>query len=371
VIVAAWLAACAPGSEPRGTIDVAANVDRAADDFGQVTIRGLSPKQLQRAVAGDGPLAVFTGLGADSVAADSPPLSGRWRKVRNAAVFTPRFPPAPGVAIWVRYTSRDSLRWWRFELTGVGADTVSPRLVAIHPSLDTLPENLLRWYLEFSRPMRPGQALDHVRLVDSRGKVDHTAFLATSEELWNPDGTRLTLLFDPGRVKRGVRTNVVQGRPLVAGQRYHLRVEAGWQDLSGRPLDTAFDKTFVVFPADNEGADPQRWSLKLPAPGSNDPLIVSFAEPLDHALASRLIGVHDERSERLEGTTMLRQNDREWLFTPADPWRAARYQLLVSPELEDVAGNRPGKPFDHQAAEQVGGGAPSAPLIRWFEPKSR
>lgn len=371
IAIALWLAGCAPGGETGGTIDVTATLDRAAADFGVVRVTGLP-------FAGDTTaLSVFAAT--DSVLAGSPTLSGRWSRSGDTMLFTPRFPPSSGVALWVRADgarlgrtdSARLLQWWQFDFPAVAGDTSPPTLVAIHPAGDSLPENLLRWYLEFSRPMRPGQALDHVRLVDDQGGEDRTAFLDTSEELWDPEGRRLTLLFDPGRVKRGIRTNVEQGRPLVAGHAYRLRIEPGWEDLSGRGLEGRSEKMIVTTAADHDGPDPLTWDLLLPVVGGTDPLVVSFGEPLDHALATQLIAVIDERGAPVRGAVVLKRDDREWRFTPDEPWTEGRYQLLTSPELEDVAGNRPGRPFDHETGTVPGGASPTGPIVRRFEPRRR
>lgn len=372
LVVALWLAGCAPGSETGGTIGVAATRDRAAADFGAIRVTGLSAAELQRAAPDTALLAVFAA--PDSVPPGSPALSGTWRRSGDTMVFSPRFPPSSGVALWLRMKrpqprGDDSpVQWWRFDLPAA-EDGASPQLVAVHPASDTLPENLLRWYLEFSRPMRPGQALAHVRLLNDRGEEDRTAFLDTSEELWDPEGRRLTLLFDPGRVKRGIRTNLEQGRPLRAGRRYRLVIDAGWQDMSGEPLATSLEKHIVATGADHDGPDPASWTLLLPVVGTTDPLVIAFPEPLDHALASRLIIVLGDRGHPLEGRVALRDKDREWTLTPDAAWRGGRHQLQVSPELEDLAGNRPGRAFDHEAGTTPGASPPTRPIVRWFKPR--
>jgi hypothetical protein len=54
----------------------------------------------------------------------------------------------------------------------------------VYPTADTLPENLLKFYIHFSRPMRDGDAARHVALLDERGRAVSDAFLATDTELW-------------------------------------------------------------------------------------------------------------------------------------------------------------------------------------------
>ena len=78
------------------------------------------------------------------------------------------------------------------------------RVVAVYPSSATLPENQLRFYLHFSAPMSRGEVYQHLQLLDQDGKPIVLPFLEIGEELWDTTGQRLTLLIDPGRIKRGL-----------------------------------------------------------------------------------------------------------------------------------------------------------------------
>ena len=94
----------------------------------------------------------------------------------------------------------------------------------VYPSGGEVTANMLRFYIEFSAPMGRGSALDHIRLVDDAGQEVVEPFLPVDAELWTPDHTRFTLLFDPGRVKRGIKPNRDLGRALIPGKRYALTI---------------------------------------------------------------------------------------------------------------------------------------------------
>ncbi len=115
---------------------------------------------------------------------------------------------------------------------------------------DVLPENLLRFYISISAPMSRGEAYQRIKLLDAAtGKPVESPFLELDEELWSPDGTRFTLLFDPGRVKRGLKPREELGPVLEAGKSYSLVIDADWPDATGNPLTAGFRKTFRVRPA--------------------------------------------------------------------------------------------------------------------------
>ena len=42
----------------------------------------------------------------------------------------------------------------------------------------------------------------------------------------------------------------------------------------------------------------------------------------------------------------LKRDETRLVLTPEHGWRAGRYSLVADPVLEDIAGNRIGRPFD-------------------------
>lgn len=75
-------------------------------------------------------------------------------------------------------------------------------------------------------------------------------------------------------------------------------------------------------------------------------MIVTFGEPLDHALAARLISVIDTDGRGVEGVATLADRDTAWSFIPARAWQRGDYRLRVEPLLEDLAGNNVARVFD-------------------------
>ena len=87
-------------------------------------------------------------------------------------------------------------------------------------------------------------------------------FLPLDTDLWNDDATtRLTVLFDPGRVKRGILPNVEMGRALQPGRRYTLVISSTWPDGQGRPLRPNFRRTFRVAPPNERPIDVASWRI--------------------------------------------------------------------------------------------------------------
>ena len=306
------------------------------------------------------------------------PMLGSYAVAEGTLRFEPQFPLDRGV----RYSAQ-------FQPLGLGghrlSETIAPvgfQLPAVshppatvvrqvYPSADVLPENLLKFYLHFSAPMRGGDIYRHIHLRNEAGKDIELPFLELGEELWNPAMTRLTLFIDPGRIKREVKPLEEVGPALEAGRRYTLVIDRAWADANGQPLKETFRKTFKVGPPDRDPPDPKLWNLKPPQRGSSKPLVLSFPKPMDHALAQRMIRVVVPPGELVAGEAVLEDQERRWRFTPAQPWKAGPHVILVQTTIEDLAGNNIGKAFEVDLFENVQRGLTNAVVRLPFEPGER
>ena len=226
-------------------------------------------------------------------------------------------------------------------------------VVQVYPTAEVLPENLLRLYVYFSAPMGMKGGADYIRLLDEDGHVVDDPFLPLDLALWNADRTRYTLLFDPGRVKRGILPNEQMGRSIVTGRAYTLVIDREWRDASGLPLIEPFSRRFSVGPPENRGIDPSEWQVATPVAGTRDPLVVSFRRPLDYALLQRALVVTTADGERVDGEIETEVAETRWILTPREPWRTSTYHLTARPVLEDPAGNRVGRPFEVALSERT------------------
>jgi hypothetical protein len=297
-----------------------------------------------------------------------PPVTGHYAVINDDTLrFTPRYPLMPGK----RYQARANLKILAsgnnsndfnpqaasLELNFALPEklTVAETLVnAVYPSATSLPENLLRLYIHFSKPMQSGHAREGVYLLDASGKRLTSAFLDLRTELWNPEMTRLTLLLDPGRIKRGVGPNLDGGSPLQAGERYTLVVDAGMKDADGNALKQGFSKQFSVSEPLRDRIVPEMWELKAPPAGSRQALELTFSRALDHAMLLRVIHVVNVSGKAVAGHIDIADNERSWRLTPAQPWLDGRHQLQIHSELEDISGNNIRAPFDLDTRSDMG-----------------
>lgn len=312
------------------------------------------------------------------------PLLGTYIVATDTLRFRPRFRPADGVsyvasfdgaALYARVKqsapealARVSTATWRHDAPAEAPSTV---VREIYPTGDAVPMNLLRMYVEFSAPMSSGRSYDFVKLYAEGDSLLEEPFFTAggAVELWDPERTRLTILFDPGRIKRDLKPHEEAGLPLREGKQYRLVIDSSWRDAQGRPLVRSHVKHFQVGAQDRSLVRTSAWRLTSPRPDSRDSLVVTFPEPLDRALLARMLAVRDSAGHAIEGEIVVSDRETRWAFAPRNPWRRHSYALHVDTELEDLAGNNLEKLFDVAPGDTAAVGV-SASVVRLpFQPR--
>lgn len=246
----------------------------------------------------------------------------------------------------------------------------APVVTAIEPGAAEVPANLLRLYIYFDHAMAPGQAKAFVNVLNGRGEVIEQPFVDVEGELWDAENRRLTLIFHPGRIKRGLHAREELGAPLTEGGLMTVVVASGYEDAWGQALETTVRKQYRVTAADRVSPVIEDRHLGLPLVGGQDPLWLRFDEPLDKALLARWVLVLDEAGVEIPGSTVIAQDGRSWRFVPLRPWENDVYKLQIHPRIEDLAGNRLDRLFDEAMGEELKGGESKARFLTWRPRKS-
>ncbi|HVV99964.1 MAG TPA: hypothetical protein VHB77_06475 [Planctomycetaceae bacterium] len=296
----------------------------------------------------------------DEAIGDRPPVAGAYSIDGTTLGFTPRYLLRPGVryraVLHPEVLSDPTAKPAKpivHEFAVAAADAPPTTVTNVYPSAPTLPENQLRFYVHFSAPMGRGEAYEHVQLLDLFGKPVDLPFLELGEELWDPRCQRLTLIIDPGRIKRGVKPREDQGPVLLNGGTYTLVLDPKWRDATGRPLAGEFRKRFKVGAPEQEAIEPKDWKWTRPVAQSTEPLVVKFPAPLDHAQLGHALVVQDAEGAAVPGRIEIGDRERLWSFHPEHAWKSGRYTLAVESALEDLAGNRIGRAFEVDNPEPV------------------
>jgi hypothetical protein len=350
--LAVSLSACSAVSVPEITLDLA-NPRQPT-----VLVKGLSRADLAAFERAQLSPEAWAAAFRVSVAQESGPSStvavaGRYAVADGTLRFTPMYPLDPGRRYEVVFDPASASAAGLGHLTKISRQVAMPdaaptppvTVTGVYPTGPAVPSNLLRMYIEFSGPMGSRTGQDYVTIVDPKGVEMKGALLPLDTELWNGDHTRFTILFDPGRVKRGILPNRELGRPLQPGDAFTLVIRREWPDAHSKPLASEFRKDYRVGAPIERPLSTAQWRIAPPAAGSREPLRVTFPAALDHGLVQRALSVL--RGETLvPGDVSVASGETEWRFVPRDTWTAGDYAVTVLPVLEDPSGNRIGHAFE-------------------------
>ncbi len=283
-------------------------------------------------------------------------IQGHYKIEGEYLIFKPYFPLESGMKYIIRTRNVESNNTYSYQLFQIAEKKIpeTRAVVGIYPAASRLPENLIRFYIYFNTPMKKGQALKHIQLKDKEGNIDTQAFMTFKQELWSADGKRLTILFDPGRIKRGVSTNVLRGPALLEGKNYELTISGAWEDVYGQPLSVSTIKKFEVISAYRQHIMVNNWLLSQPGLNSYDALTISVDRIFDHALIQSMINIVSAEENLISGDWRILEEERLLIFTPKNRWKKGAYQVIVDSRLEDVAGNNLQNLLDRQRSD--GGG---------------
>ena len=304
-------------------------------------LQKLKPAELQKTLA----IRVHQPGNSNAI----PPMLGTYSVTDTELRFTSQFPLSPSIQYRVELDSQlmdgldheQAIVFSSRPRKRIPAATVA----AVYPSADILPENLLKFYLHFSSPMSRGDAYARIHLMSEGQEVD-SPFLELGEELWDAEQKRFTLFIHPGRIKRGLKPREDSGTPMVAGKEYTLRIDADWLGADQQPMAAAFAKQFRVIGADDMQPDYKKWKVDAPKANSKQPVYLTFDEPLDHAMLSRVVQVRDASKADVIGTVTISAKETVWSFEPKEPWGRGTYSIVLDTNLEDLVGNNLSRLFE-------------------------
>ncbi|MDT0607712.1 hypothetical protein [Croceitalea rosinachiae] len=270
------------------------------------------------------------------------PILGNFAKKEGQIIFTPAIPFSDGNQFGIaRYGKQIA----HFKVK-TRAISKKPELLVIYPRMDTVPVNILKMYMVFSHPMQHiGSPLDFITVFDKTDNIEVHPFLDLETELWDKKHTRLTLWFDPGRIKTDLIPNKEKGLPLKQGHVYTITIDKNWKSATGFPLAQSYSKTLKIVGKDGKSPDLTNWKITAPLENTKSPLKIDFHDALDPVLALECIKLF-KGDTPLSGNLKLSNTDKTILFEPNHFWKKGVYKLGVNPILEDLAGNNLKNLFD-------------------------
>lgn len=281
---------------------------------------------------------------ADNTKTAGPSMIGKYQRTGNELSFTPRFPLSAGAIYRAILKGAGSTTSLDYRVPMVAAKA-PPRVVKIYPSADVLPANHLRFYIYFDRPMRGGKELfKHLAILDEKGKEIDEPWLI--DEIWDEENNCLILFIHPGRIKWGVELRESMGPVLHEKRSYALVVRGEWTDLEGNKIGQDTIKKFRTTGEDRVRIELGDWKLTAPTAGTRNAVALTLAKSVDYRSLQTGLTITNAKGQTLAGAISIGKDEKSWHFTPTQPWQPGILRVNVSPDLEDVAGNTPARPFD-------------------------
>lgn len=271
-------------------------------------------------------------------------MLGKYQRTAHELTFTPRLPLSAGATYRASLKLPGKTTTLDYRVPPPVAKA-PPRVVKVYPSADVLPANQLRFYIYFDRPMRGGKELfNHLAIIDEKGKEIEEPWLV--DEIWDEENNCLILFIHPGRIKWGVELRELMGPVLFEKRWYALVVRGEWTDLEGNKIGKDTIKKFRTTAEDRARVELKEWKLTAPAAGTREAVEVTLPKSVDYRSLQTGLTVTNGKDETITGAITVGQDEKSWRFTPAQAWQKGAHQVNVSPDLEDVAGNTPVRPFD-------------------------
>ena len=310
--------------------------------FGTIKISDLSKKELNEITENNFAKIYLKEL-YDLNRDDLPPMMGEFILKKKVVYFKPRFPFIQNKEYIVEINWEEKIIKSILIPTLVKLPVVS--VVECYPSVHWVPANLLKMYIQFSGPMGLGNVYEHIKLLTANGVEVRRPFLEIQPPLWDSSQQRLTIWFDPGRIKQELTPHENMGPPLKEKGKYKLVVSKNIKDANGQMILKDFEKRIYVSAADREKPTVNKWNIKFPSMPSY-PLKIKFNEYMDYGTLYSGIGVVDENHKPVPGAIAIISHELEWYFYPDEYWKKGKYILMVSEKIEDLAGNNLIRLFD-------------------------
>ena len=298
-----------------------------------------------------------------SVTGSQRAVLGSYEIIANRIVFVPRFPPDPAVSYRVLFDYQSMFKLLELKDAAPHGNLIDsiryqpidrPRtfLTDIYPVIDTIPSNTLKLYLFFSQPMGFANPYDYINLIGPESQIIKNAFVEIPEGLWNEARTRLTLLFHPGRIKRGVGPNHSLGPVLAEGLQYELVIDKNWKDANGKNLVGKTSKKYHVSKERRNKIDRKDFYFSSSCPEDCQLLLVIKNTLIDIEMARNSIAIINSNQEVLDVQISYDDDGKSILFRSQGFYAGEKYMMSINPRLEDICGNSFYYVFDSEAGKR-------------------
>ena len=229
-------------------------------------------------------------------------------------------------------------------------------VVGIYPGTQQVPANILKWYVQFSRPVNPIKIYDHIHFLDAAGEPIDRSILDLGAPLISADGTLLTVWIEPGRQKRLLGPNRHLGSVFEEDKTYTLQIANTLKDAEGLPMEKSIRHHFRTGEPDRTKPSIVQWQVLQPMADSQQDLSIVCQEQVDYG---SLLDAFSLEKGGFPIAGRLRYDSEAGMihFAPKSNWSKGEYSIKVEGILEDLAGNNLrylfDRPIDESQAERT------------------
>ena len=224
-------------------------------------------------------------------------------------------------------------------------DELPLTVTGIYPNTKQVPANILKWYIEFSKPVNPVKIYDHIQFLDQDEELIDRSILNLGAPLLSPDGKLLTVWVEPGRQKRLLGPNQHLGSVFESDRTYTLLVSNSLKDKQGMSMEASISHSFTTIKPDRIKPSIQQWQVGEIPSGTVQPLVINCEEILDYGSLLDAISINYE-GKQIDGKLRYNSELKKIIYTPKESWQKGKYTINIEHQLEDLAGNNLAYLFD-------------------------
>ncbi len=270
---------------------------------------------------------------------------GKYRWSSDSLIFESLVEPSHNTHFECRLKVEKMVTTKRFITPAKEKTYDPPEVVQVYPTVESIPLNILFFYVQFNQPMNPDFFdYDQLKLIESDGKVKQQVW--RHEVNWNFDHTVAAILIHPGRVKRGIDYMENYSEVFVEGEEVTLHVGKAFKSESNILIDDSFSKNYSISSRDSVIPIVQFDQKLLPKSGSNSPLTISFSETMCYGSVLEGFRVLDKNGNSITGTIISDKGETSWRFIPDKVWEKDTYILEFNDYPADLCQNTIYRPFE-------------------------
>jgi hypothetical protein len=267
------------------------------------------------------------------------PIQGTWKIINGKGVFTAPLP----LTFTNDYTVVFKDKY--YYLNGRTPTSAHDFYVeTIYPQGDTLPENILKFHIKFSKKISPVDVYKHLHFIDHTGTEMTKVILDMQTPIIDETGTVLSFWVDPGRQKRGLLLNELYGVPFKIYNTYTLMVDDQIKNTENQPIQSKYAKTFAIGKPIRKRIDE---NTDIAVKKTKDTIVIKTNQEMDYKTVKHYIQLLNEGKNEIPSEIAFFKNEIKIIPTP-NQGLSAPYFLAINPLLEDVCGNNFKYAFDRE-----------------------